>query len=394
MQAFDFWLKTKILFGKGKEQEVGKEIRAFHGNKVLIVYGKHSVVASGLLNRVISYIQNENLSYVLLGGVEPNPKLSLVKKGIQIVNDENVDFILALGGGSVIDTAKLISVAYDYKGDPYDFNLKKVEADHALPLGVVLTISAAGSEMSTSCVISEENTHQKRGFNSEWNRPLFAILNPELTYTVSPYQTACGIVDIMMHTLERYFNPSSTIELSDDLALGLLKNVKKAGEEAMKDPASYEARSNLMLASSFSHNGLTGIGKKTIMPVHQLEHALSGYYDHVAHGAGLAVLFPYWAMLYYTYDIPKFARFAREVMDVEGNDDKQTAYLGIQAIQSFFRSLGMPSSIKELGISSFEIAPLLDLMFDSRDSIASVGHDLSRKEAKEIFTLCMKGEII
>jgi len=326
--------------------------------------------------------------------VEPNPKLSLVKKGIQIVNDENVDFILALGGGSVIDTAKLISVAYDYKGDPYDFNLKKVEADHALPLGVVLTISAAGSEMSTSCVISEENTHQKRGFNSEWNRPLFAILNPELTYTVSPYQTACGIVDIMMHTLERYFNPSSTIELSDDLALGLLKNVKKAGEEAMKDPTSYEARSNLMLASSFSHNGLTGIGKKTIMPVHQLEHALSGYYDHVAHGAGLAVLFPYWAMLYYTYDIPKFARFAREVMDVEGNDDKQTAYLGIQAIQSFFRSLGMPSSIKELGISSFEIAPLLDLMFDSRDSIASVGHDLSRKEAKEIFTLCMKGEII
>lgn len=394
MIPFVFAPKTKMIFGVGKEKEIGEIISTYKKNKILIVYGKKSIIESGLLARVEQSLKEKKIDYVLFGGAEPNPKLSHVEKGIEIVKKENIDFILAIGGGSAIDTAKLIAVSYDYEGCPFDFNDKKVIADHALPIGVILTIAAAGSEGSTSCVITNDEKQQKKGFNSEWNRPLFSIYNPELTYTVSPYQTACGIVDIMMHTLERYFNPSSELELADEFALALLKKVYQAGKTVMKEPQNYEARSTLMMASTFSHNGLTGIGKKISMPVHQLEHALSGKYDFVAHGAGLSVLFPEWAMLYYKYDLPKFARLAKEVFEIQGKNESEEAYLGIVAIQTFFHQIGMPITFQELGIHACNYEDLLNLMFDGRDTIDSVGQKLDRKKAKEIFMLCAKEEVV
>lgn len=385
-----FEIRTKLWMGKNEEEKIGEILSAYSIHHLLILCGQHSVRASGLLDRVCKQIEQYHIPYSIMEGIEPNPTMKKVQEGIQMVRDKQVDFLLAIGGGSVIDTAKLIAVSYDYDGDPYDFNRKKVVATHSLPLGVILTISAAGSEMSTSCVISNEKTKEKRGFNSVYNQPRFAILNPELTYSVSPYQTACGIVDIMMHTLERYFNPSSPYEFADELALGLLKSVKHAGEKVMKNPYDYDARASLMIASSFSHNGITGVGKKTPMPVHQLEHALSGYYHSVAHGAGLAVLFPCWAMLYYKQDSVKFSRFAKEVMDVQGKDDEETAYLGIVAIRSYFHRIGMPITWQELGISEPQIPKLLDLLFQDREEIPSVKSSMNRDVAEKIYVLCLK----
>lgn len=390
MENFTFCTPTKILFGRHQEENVGKEIKNYHGTKVLIVYGQKSIEKTGLLSRLLTYLDNEQLDYVLCGGVEPNPKLSFVCEAIKKAKEENIDFVLAVGGGSAIDAAKLIATGFYYQGNPFDFNEKKACPHKALPLGVVLTIAAAGSEMSSSCVITDDSRHKKTGFNSEFNRPLFAIENPEITFTVSKYQTACGIVDILMHTLERYFSPSSELECADDIAIGLLKSVMKAAYMVMENPTSYEARANLMLTSSLSHNGITGIGKNISMPVHQLEHALSGLYDFVAHGAGLSVLFPAWSMVYYQYSLPKFVRLAVEVMGVEGNTDSETAYLGIVAIQKFFHSLGMPITLSELGIESADTDALLNLLFDNRDCIMSAGATLDRQSAQRIFSLCQK----
>ncbi len=390
MIDFVFTTPTTLLFGRHQEDNVAQEIKKRQGTRILIIYGQKSVIKSGLLARVCRTLEKENLFYILCGGVEPNPKLGFVKEAIKKAKQEEIDFILAIGGGSVIDTAKLVASGYYYDGDPFDFNEKKAKPNQALPVGVILTIAASGSEMSTSCVITNEKTKKKTGFNSEFNQPVFAILNPEITYTVSPYQTACGIVDIMMHTLERYFNPSEDLEFADDIAIGLLKSVMKSSRVVMKHPQSYEARGNLMIAGAYSHNGLMGIGKKVSMPVHQLEHALSGLYDFVAHGAGLAILFPCWAMVYYQYSLPKFVRFAKEVMNVQGKTDSETACLGIVAIREFFQNLGMPSTFKDLGINEPDIDGLISMLFDRRTSIDSVGTILDRTQAKRIFTLCQK----
>ncbi len=390
MDCFDFVVPTKLIVGKGKEKDVGKIIKQYNYQNVLVVYGQKSVKESGLLNVIEESLKDNEIQYVLLGGVEPNPKLTFVIDGISIAKENKIDFVLAVGGGSVIDASKLICAGYYYNGNPYDFNDKKVVLTKSLPLGTILTIAAAGSEMSTSCVISDSSRSQKKGFNSEFNRPLFSILNPELTYSVSKYQTACGIVDIMMHTFERYFNPSLNVEFADEIAIGLLKSVKKAGEIVVEDLTNYEARRALMLAGAFSHNGLTGIGKKTPMPVHQLEHALSGCYDFVAHGAGLAVLFPKWCMLYYKSDVKKFSYFAREVMDIKEEDECKAAYLGIVAIQSFFKKIGMPISFRELGIEKPDINKLLEVLFDKREHIESLGGKIDRKEAEKIYLYCLE----
>lgn len=390
MDNFEYVVPTRLIVGKEKENQVGQIIKEYGFTNVLVVYGQKSVKASGLLDRVINSLRESEINYVLLGGVEPNPKLSYVIDGVKIARENQVELVLAIGGGSVIDAAKSICAGYYYEGNPYDFNDKKVVLKKSLPIATILTIAAAGSEMSTSCVISDASRNQKKGFNSELNRPLFSILNPELTYTVNKYQTACGIVDIMMHTLERYFNPSLNIEFADEIAIGLLKAVKKAGEVVINDLTNYEARRSLMLAGAFSHNGLTGIGKNVPMPVHQLEHALSGYYDFVAHGAGLAVLFPKWSMLYYKSDVKKFSYFAKEVMGVKEEDECKAAYLGIVAIQSFFKELGMPATFKDLGIENPNIDKLLDILFDGREHIESLGRKIDRKEAEKIYLYCLK----
>ncbi len=390
MENFEFYVPTHLHMGKDKEKEIGNIINRYGFKRVLIVYGKKSVIENGLLDRVLTSLKEENIEYCLLGGVEPNPKVELVIKGREIARKFDIDFVLAVGGGSVIDTAKSICASYYYEGNPFDFNDKVVKLDKAVPLAAIVTIAAAGSEMSTSCVISVPSRNQKKGFNSELVRPLFSILNPELTYTVSKYQTGCGIVDIMMHTLERYFNPSLDLEFCDDMAIGLLKSVYKAGKVAINNLNNYEARRSLMLAGAFSHCGLTSVGKIAPMPVHQLEHALSGYYDFVAHGAGLSVLFPCWAMIYYKSDLKKFSAFAREVMEIKEENDEAAAKLGIMAIRSFFASLGMPVTFKELGIENPNIEALLDLLFEGRELIPSIDKPMNRSKAKEIYLLALK----
>ena len=348
MIDFDFEVKTKIYFGKDKENLVGQILKEKGAHKVLIIIGQGSVKKTGLLGRVLLSLSKAQISYVLLEGVRANPEVKLGNEGIRLARQEQVDYLLAIGGGSVMDTAKYIGVGYYYDGDAFDFNLHKLSPSKSLPLGVILTIAASGSEMSTSCVMQNDEIKTKSGFNSELNRPVFAIENPELTYSVSAYQTACGITDILMHTLERYFRPSSEIEPADSFALALIKEVIKAGYRVIDNPKDYEARASLMLLSSLSHNGLTSIAKKPFMPVHQLEHPLSGLYPRVAHGAGLAILFPSWARYFIHSDVDKFDRFAREVFDLHETDKVVNAHLGINKLEKYFSHIGMPTRLSML----------------------------------------------
>ena len=299
MKNFNFISPTKIYFGKNREIEIGKIVKEFGYKKVLLHYGQSSIKKIGLYDKIVNSLREENIDFIELSGVEPNPKIELVRKGTTIVKDEKVDFILAVGGGSVIDSAKAISAGALVDFDPWLFNSHEKVCTNSIPVGVILTISAAGSELSNSCVITNGNI--KNGFNSDSIRPVFAIMNPELTYSVSKYQTACGIVDIMMHTLERFLVDYNHSDLVDDWALTLIKNVMKAGKIAIDNPNDYDARSTLMLASSFSHNGLTGLGNDFYFTVHKLEHQITGLYDHVAHGAGLSILFVPWAKVVYPY---------------------------------------------------------------------------------------------
>ncbi len=351
MNNFTYYTPTKVFFGKNQEDHLKEILKSYSVRKVLFHYGQSSIFQNGLYDKIIYQLKEADIDYVELGGVMPNPKLSLVEEGVALAKKENVDLILAVGGGSVIDSAKAIAVGAKVSFSPWKFSVKEeIPQDH-LPVGVILTIAASGSDMSDSCVITNERTKEKRGFNSEWNRPLFAILNPELSYTVSAYQTACGIVDILMHTLERYFSQGSDTILTDRIALSLMKSVLDAGKTAIKDPKNYEARATLMWANSLSHNGLTSCGRNFVMSVHQLEHEISGMYDNVAHGAGLAAIWPAWAKIAYPHDILRFAQFAYEVMDVDKNTEPEKAALeGIVRLRKFFKDIGMPTGMNELGI--------------------------------------------
>lgn len=385
---FNFQLKTKLYFGKNQEDEIGNILKQYNASKVLIVYGQGSVIKSGLLGKITNILNQYGINYFCLSGIRPNPTIEDVNKGLSLVKEKSLDFILAIGGGSVMDTAKLIANAYYYEGNPFDLSIKKYISQNALPFGVICTIAASGSEMSNSCVIQDDNLGIKSGYSSDFNRPLFAICNPELTYTVSPYQTAVGIVDIMMHTLERYFSDSSYLEPCDSLAIGLLKEVIKAAEVVMKNPCDYEARASLMLLSSFSHNGITSIGKKYIMPVHQLEHALSATYVNVAHGAGLAVLFPAWCKAYIDIETNKLATLGKELFNPNLKSDKDNAIMCISAFENFFKKLKMPLSFADLGIEN----PNIDLLVErfSLKGTRVIDHKvkpLDQKVAEEIYLL-------
>ena len=309
---------------------------------------------SGLLERLEKSLAAAGVEYVEFGGVQPNPKLSLVREAIQVCVQEQADLVLAVGGGSVIDSAKCVAAgAAEPSVDPWEYLSRVKTVDKSLPVGVVLTIAASGSEMSSSCVITKEEGALKRSFNSDLSRPLFAIMNPELTYSVSKFQTGCGTVDIMMHTLERYFGTDGEAPLTDRLAEGLLKEVIEAGRIADREPDNYEARAALMWAGSLSHNNLTGLGRDYFMTAHQIEHELSGMFDQVAHGAGLSVLFPAWCRYIYKYAIPRFCQYAVRVWNLDMNYEhpERTALAGIQATEEYFRSLGMPTRMGELGIT-------------------------------------------
>ena len=347
---FTYYSPTKIYFGVNEEEKIGSIIKEYGFKKIFLHYGTGSIKKTGLYKKIIDSLDESRINYVELGGVEPNPDITLVRKGIDLCKKENVDFILAVGGGSVIDSAKSIASSVLVDIDPLDLTLHLREVTKALPIGVILTISAAGSELSNSCVISDRTTLLKNGFNSDLIRPLFVIENPRLTYTVSKYQTACGVVDILMHTLERYLTDVDCNSLADTFALGLMKDVIKAGKVVMVDPTNYEARSTLMLASSFSHNGLTGMGGKMYFTVHKLEHQLSGKYDTIAHGAGLAVLFPAWAKYVYKHLKTKFLNLAYEIWNIDQRLPEDYAIeLCIEKFKNYFKFLEMPTSLSEFG---------------------------------------------
>lgn len=354
MENFEFYAPTRMIFGKGTHLQVGKLIREYGFKKVLVHFGGGSVRKSGLLDQIQASLKAEGIEYVLFGGVQANPVLSMAREGIALCRKENVDFVLAVGGGSVIDSSKCIA---DGAGNPdvdvWKFHMKEAVPRKALPVGVILTLAAAGSEMSASCVITNEENGLKRGFNSVTHRPLFSICNPELTYTVSRFQTGCGTVDIMMHTLERYFSQGEDTPLTDRIAEGLLKTVIEAGRTADQKPDDYEARAALMWAGSLSHNDLTGAGRTVFMQVHQLEHELSGMDDRIAHGAGLSALWASWARYVYRHNISRFARYAVNVwnLDMDFEHPEKTALAGIRATEKFFRELDMPVTLKELGVS-------------------------------------------
>lgn len=355
MMDFTYYTPTKVVFGRGAEAKVGALVHEQHCQKVLVHYGSGSVVRSGLLARVTAALEAEGIAYVELGGVVPNPRLSLVYTGIELCRREGVDFILAVGGGSVIDSAKAIAYGAAEEADVWELFAHTRQAKACLPLGTVLTIAATGSEMSNSAVITKEEGLSKRSYNSDMARPRFAVMNPELTMTLPDYQTACGCSDILMHTMERYFTGNGTMEITDALAEGLLRTVMKNAQILHSDPQNYDARAEVMWAGSLSHNGLTGCGSDGgDWATHALEHELGGLYD-VAHGAGLTAIWGSWARLVLPYCLPRFHQFAVRVMGVPDEGTPESVALqGIAAMEDFFRSIDMPTSLPALGVTVTE----------------------------------------
>lgn len=357
MLNFDFQNKTEIIFGKKTEERVGKEIARF-SKKVLLHYGGGSIKKSGLYDTVIKKLKEENIEVFELGGVLPNPRLSLVKEGIEICKKNQIEMVLAVGGGSVIDSAKGICAGAKYDGDVWDFYDKGVVLREALSLGVILTIPAAGSESSSGSVITKEEGLLKKAFGSNLLRAKFAIMNPEQTYTLPSYQTAAGAVDMMAHVFERYFTNEKNVDVTDRLCEGILKSIILNAPKVLENPKNYEYRAELMWAGTLAHNGLLDTGRKADWASHRIEHELSGLYD-MTHGAGLAVICPAWMKYVYKHDLNRFVQFAVRVWDVEYdfNNPERTALEGIRKMEEFFRRLGMPTSLKEANIptDSFEI---------------------------------------
>ena len=352
MNNFEYCVPTKVIFGRDTQKRAGEIIREYGFRKVMIHYGGGSVKRSGLLDQVTASLEEAGIESILFGGVQANPTLSKALEGMEICRRENVDFILAVGGGSVIDSAKCIADGTpNPEIDPWKYFMKEAVPPKALPHGNILTLSASGSETSQSCVITNEENGLKRGFNCPTHRPLFAVCNPELTFTVNRFQTGCGTVDILMHTLERYLGGTTKdTALTDRIAEGLMKAVIEAGTAVDLNPEDYEARATLMWAGSLSHNDLTGLGREVMMTVHQLEHELSGKYPEVAHGAGLSALFCSWARYVCGDDPMRFAQLAVRVWDVEMNFENplKTALDGIQRMEDYFKSLNMPVRLSEL----------------------------------------------
>ena len=356
MFNFKYYSPTKVIFGKNAEEQVGELTRSYGATKVLVHYGSGSVVRSGLLARVKASLDDVGISHVELGGVVPNPHLSKVREGIALGKSEGVDFILGVGGGSVIDSAKAISYGLaEPESDVWELFEKKRRAKAFLPVGCVLTIAAAGSETSRGSVITNVDTGEKRAYDDDISRPKFAMMNPELTMTLPDYQTQAGCADIMMHTMERYFTQGGNMEITDEIAEGLLRTVMKYAEVLHRDPTNYEARAEIMWAGSLAHNGLTGCGGSGgDWVTHMIEHELGGMFD-VTHGAGLAALWPSWARYVYRDCLPRFVRYAVKVMGVMPQaGDEETARKGIEAVESFYHRIGMPTNMRELGIEPTE----------------------------------------
>lgn len=352
MLNFTYNNRTKIIFGKDTELQAAKEAKVY-GNKILIHYGNGSIKKNGLYERLIKCFKDENLEVFELPGVHPNPRLSLVREGIKLCKDNNIDFILAVGGGSVIDSAKAIGIGTMYDGDVWDFYDGKAKPQNSLPVGVVLTIPAAGSESSTGSVITNEDGWYKRPASNPVPRPEFAILNPELTYSLPAYQTACGAADIMAHVLERYFTNDKDVDFTDRLCESTLKTIIENAPIVLKESHNYAARAEIMWAGSVAHNGLLNTGRTGDWGSHNIEHELSALYD-IAHGAGLTIIIPAWMKYVYKHDVKRFVQFASRVWDIEidPSNPETTALKGIERTKDFFKSMGLPVCLKEANIPS------------------------------------------
>lgn len=349
MKDFVYYAPTEVVFGKDSEKQVASLVKKYGGKKVLVHYGGQSAKKSGLLDNICGLLNEGGVEFIELGGVVPNPRLSKVREGIALCREQNIDFILAVGGGSVIDSAKAIAYGVPYDGDVWDFYLGKAAAETCLPVATVLTIPAAGSEMSESSVITNEDGDVKLGYSNNISRPKFAIMNPVRTYTLPPYQTAAGVTDMIMHTMERYFTHDDDMTLTDSVSEALMRTLKDSVMEVLKNPTDYRHRAQIMWGGSIAHNGLTGCGLSDDWATHQLEHELSGMFD-ATHGAGLAAIWPSWARYVYKENVSRFVRFAVNVMGVENDftNPEATALKGIEAMEEFYHAIGMPINIHEL----------------------------------------------
>ena len=360
MLNFVFHSPTKFVFGKGEENNVGSYLHPYTPQKVVVVYGGRSAERSGLLGRVYASLKQAGLPYVSLSGVQPNPRYELAQEGIALCKREQVDFVLAIGGGSVIDTAKCIAAGALYDGDPWqDFFIDKKTAQAALPVACILTIAAAGSEGSWDAVITHEAQGLKEMMRSEAIRPVLSILNPELTMSLPAYQTACGVTDMFVHITERYFTNTRDGDITDELAEALMRTILKYGILCVKEPDNYNARAQIMWAGTLAHNDLCGVGREQDWTSHHIQRRIGAKYDS-AHGAGLATIFPAWAQYVYKHNVPRFVRFATKVMGVDNDvfHPEEVALEGIRRIKAYFASLGMPTTLSELGVKDEDIKEL------------------------------------
>jgi len=389
MLNFVYDNSTKMVFGKNTEQEVGKLTKEA-GTKVLLHYGSGSIKKYGLYDKIIKSLREENVDFVELGGVVPNPRLSLVNKGIELCRKENVDFILAVGGGSAIDSAKAIALGVNYDGDVWDFYSKGAQPQEVLPVGVVLTIPAAGSESSVSSVITNENGNFKRGFRSEVIRPKFAILNPEITYTLPNYQTSCGAVDMIGHVIERYFTNTTNVEITDRLSESVMTTVINNAPLALNDNTDYNSRAELMWAGALAHNGICGTGRVEDWASHAMEHELSGIYD-IAHGAGLAIVYPAWMKYVYKHDLSRFALFANKVFGIEVNGDnlEETALKGIEKLEEFYRSINMPTRFSDANMTDEHIEEMATKASNNGEKIIGQFVKLNKEDIINIYKLAL-----
>lgn len=386
MNNFNFYSPTFFVFGKGRENEAGKYVQRFGGKRVLIHFGSGSVVKSGLLDRVKTSLSASDIRFTELGGVVPNPRSGLVYQGIDICKKENIDFILAIGGGSVIDSAKAIAAGSVYDGNFWDFYTGK-RIEKALPVATILTLTAAGSEGSTGSVITHENGMLKRAANSDLLRPAFSILNPELTCTLPPYQTACGATDMMAHVMERYFTNTPNVEITDRMCEAVLLTIIQETPKALQNPDDYDARANLMWAGMVAHNDICGVGREQDWSSHQMEHELSGLYD-VAHGAGLAVMFPAWMKYVMHHDVMRFAQFAVRVWGcrMDFQNPENTARQGIAQYEQFVSSIGMPTRFSQLGAKAEDIPTLVKTMGLGKHTLGSFVK-LTEKDIEAIYKI-------
>ena len=388
MLNFEFCSPTRFIFGKNTEAKAGEMVKKFGGTKVLIHYGGGSVVRSGLLDRVKESLKNESVDFVELGGVQPNPRSGLVYRGIDLCRAEKVDFILAVGGGSVIDSAKAIAAGVLMDEDFWNYWEVKKQVTAALPIGTVLTIPAAGSESSFNSVITNEKTLVKRGTSGDPLRPRFSILNPELTFTLPAWQTASGASDIIAHVLERYFTNTPEVEVTDRLCEALLLTMVKETPRVIADPENYEARANIMWAGALAHNNVVGVGREQDWSTHAIEHELSALYD-VTHGAGLAVLFPAWMKWALPQDPKRFATMATRIFNIQHTgDDTETGMLGIQAWRDFFTAIGMPDNLKDLGVKEEDLEYMANRLMLKKDGTLGNFVKLTPADVVEIYKSC------